>query len=87
MSSRGIVATSQPLAAQAATGFSVHLYAMVGIPVSTSHAVVGAVIGIGLLRGIRAVGRRKIAEISIGWIVTPAVSCAMCLLLCWIFVR
>ncbi len=78
---------SGALAAQVATGFSVHLYAMVGIPVSTSHAVVGAVVGIGLLRGIRAVGKRKIAEIGVGWIVTPTVSCAMCFLLCSIFVR
>lgn len=62
------------LAAQTATGLAVHTYALVGIPVSTSHAVVGAVVGVGLVRGIRAVGKRKITEICVGWVATPAVS-------------
>jgi PiT family inorganic phosphate transporter len=75
------------LAAQAATGFAVHLYALLGIPVSTSHAIVGAVVGIGLVRGIRAVGRRKIAESGIGWIATPTVAGLLCLVLTKVFVR
>jgi len=81
---RGIVPLDLPgaLAAQTAAGLAVHVYALIGIPVSTSHAVVGAVIGVGLLRGIRAVGKRKIAEICIGWVLTPTVACALSFLFC-----
>ncbi len=75
------------LSAQTATGVAVHIYALIGIPVSTSHAIVGAVIGIGLLRGIQAVGRRKIGEISIGWVVTPTVTCLVSFILCTVLVR
>jgi len=62
---------SGALAAQLSAAFGVHLFSMLGIPVSTSQAVVGAVIGVGLTKGTQAVGTRKIRTIFIGWIVTP----------------
>ena len=59
-------------AAQISAAFGVHMFSMLGIPVSTSQAVVGAVIGVGLTKGLRAVTGRKIATIAAGWVVTPA---------------
>jgi len=44
---------------------------MAGIPVSTSQAVVGGVIGVGLTKGMRAVSMKKISTIFTGWVVTP----------------
>ena len=49
---------------------------MLGIPVSTSQAVVGAVIGVGLTKGTRAVSGRKVFSIFLGWIVTPLCAAA-----------
>jgi len=60
------------LSAQFAAAFGVHLFSMAGIPVSTSQAVVGGVIGVGLTKGMRAVSRKKISTIFIGWVATPA---------------
>mgnify|MGYP001824978170 CR=1 FL=1 len=62
---------SGALAAQASAAFGVHIFSMLGIPVSTSQAVVGAVIGVGLTKGARAVSGRKIATIVAGWVITP----------------
>ncbi|MEJ2255784.1 MAG: inorganic phosphate transporter [Woeseiaceae bacterium] len=59
------------LAAQLAAGFGVHLFSILGMPVSTSQAVVGAVIGIGLTKGALAVSTRKVSTIVAGWIATP----------------
>lgn len=59
---------------QAAT---VHLYAKVGVPVSTSQAVVGAVIGIGLLQGARTIRGWAVLKILSGWIVTPVIAMAV----------
>jgi PiT family inorganic phosphate transporter len=59
------------LAAQLSAGIGVHLFSMAGIPVSTSQAVVGGVIGVGLTKGARAVSTRKIVTIMTGWVVTP----------------
>ncbi len=60
------------LAAQGSAAFGVHLFSMLGIPVSTSQAVVGAVIGVGLTKGLQAVSGKKIASIAGGWVLAPA---------------
>ncbi len=60
------------LAAQLSAAVGVHFFSILGIPVSTSQAVVGAVIGVGLTKGAQAVSTRKISTILIGWVVTPA---------------
>ncbi len=53
---------------------TVHVFAWVGVPVSTSQAVVGAVLGIGLMRGARTVNRRTLWHILLAWLGTPAAS-------------
>jgi len=50
---------------------TVHIYAIIGVPVSTSQAVVGAVLGIGLLKRAEAIRMRAVAGIFSGWIMTP----------------
>lgn len=59
------------LSAQLAAGVGVHVFSLLGIPVSTSQAVVGGVIGVGLTKGAQAVSTKKITRIFVGWIVTP----------------
>lgn len=41
------------------------------VPVSSSQAIVGAVVGIGLLKGGRLIKFRVLGRIALGWIVTP----------------
>lgn len=41
-----------------------------GLPISTSHTVVGAVIGVGLARGLEAIDLGIIKKIVISWLVT-----------------
>ena len=41
-----------------------------GLPISTSHTVVGAVIGVGLARGLEAVDLSVIKKIIISWLLT-----------------
>jgi len=50
---------------------TLHIFTQVGVPVSSSQAVVGAVVGVGLVRDSRAVSMKMLAEIAIGWILTP----------------
>lgn len=58
-----------------AEAITVHLYTYAGVPVSTSQAVIGAVLGIGLVKGISTVSRRTLMNILIGWFLTPAIAC------------
>jgi len=41
-----------------------------GMPVSTTHTLVGAVLGVGLARGIDAIDLRVVARIFVSWVVT-----------------
>ena len=41
-----------------------------GLPISTTHTLVGAVLGVGLARGIGALNLRVVLDIIISWIVT-----------------
>lgn len=62
------------IVAEMASGLNVHLYTMLGIPVSTSHSIVGAVVGVGLVKGIRMVNKKIIKEIIFAWSLTPFAS-------------
>ena len=54
-----------------AQAVTVHIYAMVGVPVSSSQAIVGAVLGIGIIKGMQSVNTRVLVRIVIGWLSTP----------------
>jgi PiT family inorganic phosphate transporter len=45
-----------------------------GMPISTSHTVVGAVIGVGLARGLEAIDLSVIKKIIISWLLTLPVA-------------
>ncbi len=45
-----------------------------GMPISTTHATVGSVVGVGMARGIGAINLRVIGKIGISWLVTLPVS-------------
>jgi PiT family inorganic phosphate transporter len=44
------------------------------VPVSSSQAIVGAVVGIGLLKGGRGIRWRTLGGISSSWVVTPVIA-------------
>ena len=48
------------------------------VPVSSSQAVVGAVIGIGMLQGGREIQWPRVYSIVKGWVITPLISCLLC---------
>ncbi len=48
------------------------------VPVSSSQAVVGAVIGIGIAKGGRNVHYSVLGRISLGWVATPIISALIC---------
>ena len=53
-----------------AAASTVVLASKTGLPVSTTHIAVGAVMGVGLARGIGAVDLRVIGNIVVSWLVT-----------------
>jgi len=51
------------------------------VPVSSSQAIVGAVIGIGMLKGGRGIRWRTLGGITSGWVITPIIAGVFSLLL------
>jgi PiT family inorganic phosphate transporter len=64
-----------------AEAITVHFFTFVGVPVSTSQAVIGAVLGVGVVKGANTVSRRTLTNILIGWFLTPAIACIIALAL------
>lgn len=54
---------------------------MLGLPISTTHTLVGAVIGVGLAGGVAAVDSRVIKRIFTSWGVTVPVAAFTCMLI------
>ncbi len=47
------------------------------VPVSSSQAVIGALIGIGLTKGARTINYRLLGRVASGWVTTPIIACAI----------
>jgi len=54
------------------------------VPVSSTQVVVGAVLGIGLYKGIRNVNLKLLGSIASGWITTPAAAGVLAFLLLFV---
>lgn len=61
---------SRGFAAELAAGTTVVMASATGIPISTTHTLVGAVLGVGFARGIAAINLNVIRTIFISWVVT-----------------
>ena len=61
---------------------TVYIFTQVGVPVSTSQAIVGAVAGVGLVKGMHVINLKTILNIVIGWISTPVSGALVSILLC-----
>ena len=51
-----------------------NIYAIVGVPVSSSQAIVGGVLGIGFVKGVKTINLKTLTNIVIGWITTPLIA-------------
>jgi PiT family inorganic phosphate transporter len=61
---------SRGFAAELAAATTVVIASGTGIPISTTHTLVGAVLGVGFARGIEAIDLRVVGNIFLSWIVT-----------------
>jgi PiT family inorganic phosphate transporter len=64
-----------------AAATTVLLASKLGLPVSTTHAAVGGVMGVGIARGIEAVNFRIVLQIMIYWILTVPAAAVTSMLL------
>jgi len=71
---------SRGFCAELAAATTVVIASRTGLPVSTTHILVGSVLGVGLARGIGALDLRVVVNIIISWLVTLPAGAIMAML-------
>jgi PiT family inorganic phosphate transporter len=61
---------SRGFAAELAAATTIVIASGTGIPISTTHTLVGAVLGVGLARGIEAIDLRVVGRVFVSWVIT-----------------
>jgi PiT family inorganic phosphate transporter len=68
---------SSGFCAELATATTILLASRLGLPVSTSHALVGGVVGIGLVQDIKSIQFKTLQGIAGAWLITVPLSAAL----------
>ena len=71
---------SRGFAAELAAATTVVLASGIGLPISTTHTLVGAVLGVGLARGLSAIDLGVVGRIIISWVITLPVGAGLSIL-------
>jgi PiT family inorganic phosphate transporter len=74
------ITPSRGVAADIAGMVTVLACSKMGLPISTTHTLVGAIIGVGLARGITAVNRKVVGSIFTSWLATIPVTAGLTIL-------
>jgi PiT family inorganic phosphate transporter len=77
---------SRGYVAEFAAAVTIVIASRFGLPISTTHTLVGAVLGVGLARGIAATNLGTVAQIGLSWIVTLPAGAGLSILFYWGFV-
>jgi inorganic phosphate transporter, PiT family len=69
---------SSGFCAELATATTILLASRLGLPVSTSHALVGGVVGIGIVQNPKSIKFQTLKGIATAWLVTVPISATLC---------
>jgi PiT family inorganic phosphate transporter len=76
---------SRGFSAELATALTIVVASRLGIPVSTTHTLVGSVLGVGLARGIGALDLRVVGTIFLSWLITLPSGAALAIFFYYFF--
>ncbi|HCI02194.1 MAG TPA: phosphate permease [Oceanospirillaceae bacterium] len=76
---------SRGFAAELGASCTVVLASGIGLPISTTHTLVGAVLGVGLARGIAALNLRMVGNIFTSWVITLPAGAILSIIFFYVF--
>ena len=76
---------SRGFAAELAAATTIVIASGTGMPISTTHTLVGAVLGVGMARGIEAIDLRVVVRIFVSWVVTIPAGAFLAIVFFFIF--
>lgn len=74
-------------AAEFAAATVVLFASKLGLPISATHTLVGAVMGVGFARGLNSVRAETVKEIVASWLVTIPVGATLAVIYTWVFTK
>ena len=77
---------SRGFAAELGAAATVVMASGTGLPISTTHTLVGAVLGVGVARGIAAVDLRMVRDIVVSWLVTLPIAAVLAVVFFYLLV-
>ena len=77
---------SRGFAAELAAACTVVIASGTGLPISTTQTLVGAVLGVGMARGIAAINIGVVRNIVVSWVITLPVGAGLSIIFFWIMV-
>jgi PiT family inorganic phosphate transporter len=78
------ISPTRGFSAEFGAATTVLVAAQLGLPVSTSHTIVGAVVGVGLVRGMRALNMAEIKKVLLCWLYTIPFSATLTIIIFYI---
>ena len=76
---------SRGFAAELGAASTVVVASATGLPISTTHTLVGAVLGVGMARGIAALNLRVVSTIFMSWIITLPAGAGLAIVFFFLF--
>jgi len=76
---------SRGFAAELAAATTIVIASGTGLPVSTTHTLVGAVLGVGMARGIDAIDLRVVGRILASWLITVPIGALLSIIFFFFF--
>ena len=76
---------SRGFAAELAAATTIVIASGTGMPISTTHTLVGAVLGVGMARGIEAIDLRVVGRIFLSWVVTIPAGAVLAIVFFFVF--
>lgn len=76
---------SRGFAAELSAATTIVIASGTGLPISTTHTLVGAILGVGMARGIEAIDLRVVGKIFASWVVTVPAGAILAIVFFYIF--
>ncbi len=69
------------LSIQFATAITIYFFTLFGIPTSTTPAMLGSLIGVGLVKGVASLDMGTVKKIGLSWITSPLIAALLAVLI------